>query len=784
MRSSEPPGRPLTRSVVRRHSRTRDVRKLSIRASLRPAVLRRLGTVVVASKTAALAAIALSVALLALATAAAAATPEGVLVIHSNQRATPAAIVIETTLGKVVPEALQRPIEIFSEYLDIEWASSETYAAAEAEFLRQKYSARDVRVIVAAATDALRFAIQYRDHMLPGVPLVHIAVAKDTLERISLPADVVGSSIDLDPQQTLEFALRLQPSAKHLVIVLGAADRDRIWEQRVRKAVGRMARHPEVEYLVGLPTDDVLRRLGALSKDTIVFTPGYFIDGARKVATPRQVLERIGPASAAPVYGPLDTFLGTGIVGGYTAPYEDQARQAGEIVVRLLNGTAPTEISASSIANVPVVDWRALRRWDLDERLLPADAVVRFREPTAWDRYWREISLGFAILLFQAGLIAALLVEARSRRRTATALEDSQKRIDLAAGAARLSMFVWDASPNAVSPTTQPRRRVSKAGETPIAFANVLETAYPADREHLGRALRDALSTGEELDVEYRVPLPDGGVRWVAARGRADKGNGHRMLGVAVDITERKLAELRTTEDRAALRHMTRVSMLGQLSASIAHQLNQPLAAILGNAEAARKMLTRERVDHVELRAICDDIVTEDNRAADVIRRLGALYKRGEIKMEPLDLNELIRETLDLLRAELMIRHVTPRIDLAPALALVDGERVQLQQVVLNLVLNAADAMRAIKVEDRSLAIRTEATGKDVRLSVVDNGSGIAEANLRNVFDAFWSTKPEGMGMGLALCRSIVAAHHGTITATNNVEGGATFCVSFPMRRA
>lgn len=531
-----------------------------------------------------------------------------------------------------------------------------------------------------------------------------------------------------------------------------------------------------------MPTADVLRRLGALSKDTIVFTPGYFIDGAGHVGTPRQSLELIGPASAAPVYGPLDTFLGAGILGGYIAPYEDQARHAGTIVARLLNGAAPTEIAPSSVPNVPMVDWRQLRRWGIDERLLPADTVVRFREPTAWDKYWREISIGIAILVFQAGLIAALLIEGRSRRRMATALEEGQKRMNLAAAAGRLSMFVWDVSPDPISPTTHPRRRVSKPNEHPIAFANVLEMTHPADREHLGRAVRKALATGEEFDIEYRVRLPDGDARWTAARGRAEKGNRQRMLGVAVDITARKLAELRATEDRTALRHLTRVSMLGQLSASIAHQLNQPLAAILGNAEAARKMLTRERVDHVELRAICDDIVTEDNRAADVIHRLRALYKRGELKMEPLDLNELIRESLDLLRAELLLRHVTPRTDLAPALAVVDGERVQLQQVLLNLVLNAADAMSAIKAEHRSLAIRTEATGADVRLSVVDNGSGIAEADLRNVFDAFWSTKPDGMGIGLAICRSIVAAHHGSITASNNAEGGATFCVTLPTR--
>ena len=386
MRSSEPPGRPLTRGIARGHSRTRDVRKITIRATLRRAVLRGLRTLVTVSKAPVLAAIALSAGLLVLAAAAtAAATDEGVLVIHSNQRATPAAIVIENTLGKAVPEALQRPVALYSEYLDIEWAATEAYAAAQAEFLRQKYAGRNIRVIVAAAPAALGFAIRYRDRMLPGVPVVHIAVAKDSLDQASLPADVVGKTIDLDPTQTLELALRLQPGARRLVLVLGAAERDRIWERRLRKAVGQLEAPVEAEYLVGLPTEEVLRRLGALTRDAIVYTPGYFLDGAGRVATPRQVVERIAPVSSAPVYGPLDTFLGTGMIGGYVASYEEQSRQAGDIIVRLLNGTPPAAIAASSIANVPIVDWRALRRWGIDERLLPPGAIVKFREPTVWE---------------------------------------------------------------------------------------------------------------------------------------------------------------------------------------------------------------------------------------------------------------------------------------------------------------------------------------------------------------------------------------------------------------
>ena len=726
----------------------------------------------------------LSAALLVFASLAAGAapTPPGVLILHSNQRPTPAQVVIEDTLRAVVPEDFKGPVQLFSEYLDDEWASIETYGPAEADFLSQKYGRRDIRVIVADALPALQFAAKFRDRIFPDVPVVHIAVARDRLERMALPKDVVGNTENHDPAPTLQLALRLHPGATRLVVVRGASERDRLWDGRVRAAIERVGNGLEVEYLSGLPTAEVLRRVGSLPSSALVFTPGYFIDGAGEVSTPRQAAERIAQASAVPVYGTFDTFLGTGIVGGYMTRFEDQAKEAGAIVVRLLNGTAAMEIVPGSVVRVPIVDWRQIRRWGLDERLLPADTVVKFREPTAWDRYGLPIAIGIAVLLIQAGLIAWLLLERRRRYRMASALEESQERMNLAARAARLSLWVWDVARDRIWATTYLRERAGLP-ETPIAFEEVLAKVHPADREQLDHAVRKALATGEELDVEYRITEEDGAVRWIAARGRVDKGNGQHVLGVAVDITERKLAELRAAEDRAALRHMTRVSMLGQLSASIAHQLNQPLAAILGNAEAARKMLGRERVDLAELREICDDIVTEDNRAAEVIRRLGALYRRGDMKMEPLDLNELIRETLDLLRAELLTRHIVPRTDLATRLLTVDGGRVQLQQVLLNLILNAADAMNGIDAGARTLAVRSESTGADVRLSVVDNGPGIAEDDLKHVFDAFWSTKPGGMGIGLAICQSIVAAHHGRITAANNAAGGATFCVSLPARR-
>ncbi len=246
---------------------------------------------------------------------------------------------------------------------------------------------------------------------------------------------------------------------------------------------------------------------------------------------------------------------------------------------------------------------------------------------------------------------------------------------------------------------------------------------------------------------------------------------------------ERERAAVRRAEqDREALGYMARVDILGKLSASIAHQLNQPLAAILANAEAARTMLGRDRPDLGELREICGDIIAEDHRAAEVIRRLGALYRRGVVTPTALDLDRLVAETLVLLRSELVTRETTVSTDLAAAPALVDADGVQLQQVLLNLIINAADAMSDLPPMGRRLSIRSDCQAGQVSVSVSDRGPGIPPGDMDTIFDAFWTTKAKGMGIGLTICRSIVAAHKGELTAANADGGGACFRLTLPTR--
>lgn len=710
-------------------------------------------------------------------------TAARVLVLYSNSRPLPANVEFSDAFDRTLHERSARRIELLSEYLDSPQFGGEAYEAAVTSYLRAKYATQPPEVIVAAASASLKFILGHRQQLFPEVPVVHAAVERSGLPALGpLPPGVIGTPIDYDFLRTMDFALRSHPQATRLVLVTGSSARDRAWEARLREEARRLPRPIEVVPLAGLPTETVLERVRTLGPESIVFTPGWFRDGGGRVGTPREAVVAIAAATRAPVYGPFSTFVGTGAVGGVMTGYGAMAHAAAAMVAQLLDGRPAAAVSVPSELPMALhVDWRALQRAGVSPDNLPADAVVRFREPSFWEAYGHIVLVGAGALMLQAALIAGLLVERARRRRTAMALARSEQRLKLATEAARMTTWSWG-PPSTQHVAAAPDGRPDGAGGGAIDFGPALARVHPEDRPGVAQAVQAALRDGREFEVEYRIAEPDGELRWQAARGRAADGDGRQLVGVAFDITPRKRAEEQAAQDRSTLHHMTRVSMLGQMSASIAHQLNQPLASILGNAEAALKMLGRGHPDLDELRAICDDIVTADHRAAEVIRRIGALFKRGELVSAPLDVNALARDTLDLTRTELLMRHVGVETQLAAQPGIVDGDRVQLQQMLLNLIVNAADAMAGKPEMQRRLWVRTEQADGEVRLVVADRGPGIPAAERERIFDPFWSTKHSGMGVGLAICRSIVAAHRGRIEVGDAPGGGAVFCAILPAR--
>jgi PAS domain S-box-containing protein len=255
------------------------------------------------------------------------------------------------------------------------------------------------------------------------------------------------------------------------------------------------------------------------------------------------------------------------------------------------------------------------------------------------------------------------------------------------------------------------------------------------------------------------------------------------VLASIVDITERKLAELEAARQRHDLAHLARVSTLGELSSSLAHELSHPITAILSNAQAAQRFLADDNVDLDEVREILKDIVTQDQRAGEVIHGLRLLLQKGEPQKQcdDVDLNEVIREVAQLMRSDLTNRNATLDTDLAQNLPAVTGDRVQLQQVLLNLALNGCEALGDYNSSERRLLIASQWENGTVRVSVSDSGSGIPGEKMEQVFERFFTTKKEGMGLGLSICRTIINAHSGKIWATNNGGCGATFHFSLPI---
>lgn len=713
----------------------------------------------------------------------ASAIPSGnVLVLYSDSRLLPANVEFNQNMMQVLGERHDVNATVFSEFLDVQVVRGDAYERTFATHLSVKYASWPPSVIIAGGPEAFDFVVRQRNELFPHTPVVYVAVPEQALRKMGpLPSEYVGVPMRHDFIGTIEQGLKWRPKARHLLIVLGAGEWADEWIQRLRKEAPTFEGRLDIEFLVAESAAALRARLQGLSDDWLVFTPGYFVDRQGGRYLPREAAQLIASASPVPVLGPYQTFMGTGVLGGRMVSYSQMGRTVAQLIADLISGVPVESLAPPESVPLPLqVDWRQAQRFGISDAEFPPGTVVNFKEPSFWQQY-RELALaGIAVMLVQSILIGALLVERRRRRRTAAALSASEHGMKLAAQAARLSMWVLDTQGADTRPVPSARRGTDDAMRRFADFDTVLAGVHPADRASVEAAVVHARAGEGRLDVEFRQVGSDGEHRWVAARGHTEPGRGQRMLGVAMDITERKQAELQAVQDRSALRHITRVSLLGQLSASIAHQLNQPLASILGNAEAARLMLDRHPVDLAELRLICDDIAASDQRAADVIRQLGALFKRSEFELIALDLNGLVRDSLELMRGDLLARRVSVLTDLSSSVPNVPGDRVQLQQLILNLVTNAADAMQGNPEGQRQVIISTALQDSMVQLCVADSGPGIAASDLQTIFEPFWTSKVNGMGMGLAICHSVAAAHQGSLTVATAELGGAVFCLQLP----
>jgi PAS domain S-box-containing protein len=322
--------------------------------------------------------------------------------------------------------------------------------------------------------------------------------------------------------------------------------------------------------------------------------------------------------------------------------------------------------------------------------------------------------------------------------------------------------------------------------ECTLTAAEYEELVHPDDLAAVNRALTEAINGGARYEMEYRVLPCDGEVRVVHSQGdvtRDESGRARRIFGIMQDITERKRAEEELRQTQADLVRATRVTTMGELAASLGHEINQPIAAATTNANACVRWLTRDPPDLEEARAAASGIVKDAKRAGEIISRLRLLFKKGDPQRELVDVNEVIQEMIVLLRHQAYRYSISIRTELAADLPQVMADPVQLQQVLMNLMLNGIDAMKEVE-GTRELTIKSQCGGDgELKILVSDTGVGLPPEQPEQIFNAFFTTKPEGTGMGLSISRSIVESHGGRLWATANSGRGATFHFTLPIDR-
>ena len=393
-----------------------------------------------------------------------------------------------------------------------------------------------------------------------------------------------------------------------------------------------------------------------------------------------------------------------------------------------------------------------------------------------------------ALMKEREKVMSALSADIAERKRAQEALQASEDRVALAATSANLGFWAWNLRADEIWLSDHGRRvwggGLPKTGDP--TCAQLLARVHEEDRQRVSDACEGAIARRELCEQEFRIARPDGTPRWLFLKGRLEfdgDGEPKQMVGVVIDITERKCAETELQDRRQELAHLGRVATLGQMSGALAHELRQPLTAILFNTKAAQNILAKDSPDLEEVRAILRDIAHDDARAGEVIGRLRALLKKGsgQPTYESLQLSAVVEDGLDIARSDIMARGVAVTTEFERPLPPVSGDRVELQQVLVNLVLNACEAMGGRPPAERRLTVGTTCDDAGFIVAyVVDRGTGIRPDKLEQVFEPFVTSKTDGLGLGLAICRTIVNAHRGRLWATNNSEGGATFFLALP----
>ena len=708
--------------------------------------------------------------------------PKNVLMLFHGAPGQPLYDVTLSGVRTTIQRGFDGPLNLYVEYLDTTRFPEKPLLQAQFDLIKKKYTKEKMDLFIPIGPRILSLISQYLSPDFDEIPTVFIEFRPGYPDASPLDhkKGMTGLITETELKKTFEAALSLHPDAQEAFIVTGSSESDRLFESNARVVCREYEGRVKFIYLSGLAMEDLLQRIRRLPKNSIILYLSLLKDARGVNYYAMESLKLLAEATSAPIYGIWEFFVGQGIVGGYVLGVTPNAARVGQLALRILRGEHPDTIPVEKGSMLYMFDWNEMKRWGIKEGNLPAGSIIINRELTFFEAF-RWYILGIILfVIIETLLVVFLIILYRRQNRVQKQLSEAAQEWQITFDSVQDLIFILDS-----------QWKIVRVNGPALAFLNL-----PAEKV-LGKhcyslmhetheppelcIIRPMTRTKRHESSEFYDPKRNAWFH-VAVNPILDgKGEIARIVHQVRDITEKKRTEAEIQQARAELLRFERSFRISELTASLAHELNQPLAAILSNAQAALRFLESADPDLKEFREILGDIIQDDKRAGSVIRSLRALLKPEEGKQEPIILNDILNDVIAILHSEAVFRNVVMETDFAGSLPPVLADRIQLQQVALNLIMNAAEAMAEKSPGDRKMILRTQARDQHIRVSVRDFGRGIDPKNLERLFQPFFTTKRTGLGMGLALSKSIIEAHHGRIWAENPPEGGAIFGFDLPV---
>jgi PAS domain S-box-containing protein len=478
--------------------------------------------------------------------------PERRLLVLYPDSDIPAVSSVSDGIRKKLASRRSLKVQTFREFLDLSRFPNEAHKQRVVRYLSEKYADTNLDAIVALGPDALRIAVENRAHLAPGVPIVFCCTSPTTLSAIERPLDITGVVSEFDVTRTVEIARRLQPAARQLIVVAGAAPFDLRWVEIARRQLEGQ-RDLEIRYLIGLSREELLSQVGKLSADSILMVLTIFRDGTGESFVPGEIAEQIALASSAPAYAPYARFVGKGFVGSYSDTFEAVGIQTGALILRIFDGEDPKTIAPQLSAGQTFwVDARQLERWGLPASRLPPDTSVLFKQATLWESHRGTVLEALAAFAGLIAIVGLLLVQIYRRRRAEAHLRASEERLNFAAASAGLGLWHYDVGSNRLWCSEHCRSLFGLPPHGALNADMLVDKVHPDDR-HVAVASMRAVTHGALAGGvgEFRVVRSQDELAWVQALGHSsvdDAGTPRRVSGIFRDITAYKQAELEAKE--------------------------------------------------------------------------------------------------------------------------------------------------------------------------------------------------------------------------------------------